>query len=241
MGWFFNRNSKSKNIMTQNVSVKKDDTTLLQEMSDIILVQSQAEHNTKIADENAKGKKQFETIKFGKYNQSNSNVKEDIEWLIINRKNGYIFLLSKYLLDSKKYFENFEPVTWEFSNIRNWLNTEFYNNAFSAIEKERILSSTVDNQPNPKYGTFSGEKTVDKIFLLSFEEAEKYLDYASRQANPTRYFKEKFGNSSSWWLRTAGAREFTAVQVSEDGEIYLGGNGVHNEGYAVRPALWVKL
>lgn len=72
------------------------------------------------------------------------------------------------------------------------------------------------------------------------EEAEKYLDFASRQAEPTRYYKEKYGSLSSWWLRTAGAREFAAVQVSEDGEIHSCGNGVHNEGYAVRPALWVK-
>lgn len=56
--------------MTQNTSVKKDDTTLLQEMTDTILAQSQAEHNANIAEENAKGRKQFETIKFGKYKQT---------------------------------------------------------------------------------------------------------------------------------------------------------------------------
>lgn len=109
----------------------------MKEAAATILKHSAEEHEAKIAEENRRGVKQFETVKFGEYKQNSSDVKEDIEWLIIERKNGYMLLLSKYLLDSKKYYENFEPITWENSDIRNWLNTEFYNSAFSSIEKQK--------------------------------------------------------------------------------------------------------
>lgn len=60
-------------------------------------------------------------------------------------------------------------------SLREWLNEEFYNSAFSNSEKEQILSVTVPADKNPEYDTNSGNDTEDKIFLLSVSEAKKYL------------------------------------------------------------------
>lgn len=74
-----------------------------------------------------------EYIKFGKYEQDNdeSTGKEDIEWLVLDKQDDKILVVSKYALDSKAYNENSEDITWEDCTLRIWLNNDFMDNAFS--------------------------------------------------------------------------------------------------------------
>lgn len=48
---------------------------------------------------------EIDTIKFGKYPQDSRDKddKQDIEWIVLDRKDGKALLLSKYILDCKKY------------------------------------------------------------------------------------------------------------------------------------------
>lgn len=240
MGWIFN---KRKNRSEQFAN--KDIITLQQEFAEKALQQTDEEHERKSAEEKKNRVQQYPSIKFGKYKQNRLGTADEIEWLIIYENDGKKLLLSKYVLDTKRFHDDFENITWENSDIRKWLNNDFVNNAFSVVEMQRIISTELDNNSNSKYGTFSGNKTVDKVFLLSEKEAEKYLDYESRKMLSTEYAENQakesaFGCCSGWWLRTSGAKGFTAVYVSKNGEIYSSGNGVHNDGYTVRPAIWIK-
>lgn len=115
---------------------------------------------------------------FGSYEQDNNptNGKEPIEWIVLDKKtNGDYLLLSRYGLDVKDYHNKLEPVTWEDSSVRKWLNKDFLNTAFTSREQSSINLSLVPAEDNSKYGINAGNDTYDKVFLLSIGEAERYF------------------------------------------------------------------
>ena len=66
---------------------------------------------------------------------------------------------------------------WETSFIRDWLNKDFYESAFSEEEISCIKSIVIKNTPNPVDGLQYNPKennTEDKVYLLSFDELEEY-------------------------------------------------------------------
>ncbi len=185
-------------------------------------------------------------ITFGRYEQDNNinNGPEDIEWQVITIENSRALLLSRYGLDTKPYNEVRTSTTWETSTLRKWLNNDFYNNAFTAAERSKMLYLQIQNKDNPKYGTPGGNDTADHIFLMSVNDVLHYLPDASmRKCEATPYAKahkaEVYSNGNSWWwLRTPGAKE-GAVHIYSDGEIYYEGGYVNNISDVVRPVIWV--
>ncbi len=118
-------------------------------------------------------------ITFGRYEQDNifSNGKEKLEWEVIALSSGKAMIITRYIIDSCRYSDVRESVTWEESLLRKWLNGEFYNNSFSEDEKAYILDSNVINS-NGLYGDVVRENdTVDKVFCLSFAEAKEYYKF----------------------------------------------------------------
>ncbi len=105
-------------------------------------------------------------VAFGAYEQDNntSNGKEDIEWLVLEVKDGKALVISKYALDRKPYNASYTDVTWETCTLRKWLNKEFINAAFSADEKAMIPTVTVPADKNPDYSTNPGNATQDQVF-----------------------------------------------------------------------------
>ena len=58
---------------------------------------------------------------------------------------------------------------WANSSIREWLNNDFYNTAFSSSEKSQI--GTTYNEDKSIYSSqYDSSNTYDKIFLLSYKE-----------------------------------------------------------------------
>ena len=125
----------------------------------------------------------------GSYEQDNnlSNGPEPIEWQVIGSRNGHTLLLSKYALDCMIYNESWADVTWENCELRSWLNNDFYNKAFSASDRKKIVTAHNENPDSYElykpwnhgssvYGAEGGNATDDKVFLLSWTEARDYLD-----------------------------------------------------------------
>ncbi len=207
-----------------------------------------------------------DVVYLGKYEQDNDteNGKEDVEWIVLSKKDGKALLLSKYILMSKEY-EKFkrdkwgnykvEDVTWANSDMREWLNGTFYKKVFSKKESERIITTELSNEDNSKYNTNGGADTKDKMFLLSVGQAKKYFPNDSdRKAKGTKYYKSKLdfsdrvrGRSHNWWLRTPGKYDSYVAAVDKSGEIDKAGysaallslNDAGADG--VRPAMWVKI
>ncbi len=188
-----------------------------------------------------------ECIKFGAYEQDNntSNGKEDVEWLVLEVKDGKALVISKYALDHQQYNTSYTAVTWETCALRKWLNNNFINSAFTADEKAMIPTVTVSADKNPEYSTNPGNATQDQVFLLSITEANKYFSSNSaRQCKPTDYavangvYVNSFDGNCWWWLRSPGHGQNYAAGVLSGGDVDVGGSIVDN-GYAVRPALWI--
>jgi len=139
-----------------------------------------------------------------------------IQWRVLDLEDGKALLLSEYLLEQMSYHNSQARVTWETSDIRYWLNNDFYNR-FTVGERARIA-----------------ETTVGKIFLLSIEEVEQYWG-----ENDARRAYLENGEPWPWWLRSTSYDTFRAMFIW-----YHGGIGyimVTDTYMAIRPAMWVYL
>lgn len=197
--------------------------------------------------ETLKGIKVGNYIKFGEYEQDNNtaNGKEDIEWLVLEVKDGKALVISKYALDCKPYNTISTDVTWETCTLRKWLSNDFLGSAFSAKEKAMIPTVTISADKNPDYSTNPGNATQDQVFLLSITEVNKYFSSDSaRQCKPTKYAVANgaYVNSNCWWwLRSPGDTQNYAAHVSSGGSVLCAGDYVNTGNDAVRPALWIDL
>lgn len=186
---------------------------------------------------------------FGAYEQDNntSNGKEDIEWLVLEVKDGKALVISKYALDCQQYSTSSTAVTWETCTLRKWLNSNFLGSAFTADERTMIPTVTVSADKNPYYSTNPGNATQDQVFLLSITEVNKYfISDSARQCEPTDYAVangacESDSGNCWWWLRSPGDYQINAAYVYIYGDVDDCGDYVLNDFIAVRPALWIDL
>ena len=193
------------------------------------------------------------SITLGNYPQTTAgNDNTPIEWLVLENDGETALLISRYALDSKTYHNTMRgKITWEQCALRNWLNNEFYNRAFSTEEKQCILQSDVSADKNPKNSTNPGNATKDNVFLLSIVEANKYFksddarkcaptDYAIQQgAYASDSYKVEGRRACWWWLRSPGYYSNIAALVLTDGSINYGSVDLSSD--AVRPCVRVRL
>ena len=131
-----------------------------------------------------------DTVKFGNYEQDNNadNGKEEISWKVleVDEDAKTALLLSEDCLDTMCYNidqetqDKAKETTWEDSSVRRWLNQDmpggFYWEAFPKVDQNKIAETKVSADPNGhSEDADPGKETKDKVFLLSEEEAGKYL------------------------------------------------------------------
>lgn len=160
---------------------------------------------------------------------------EPIKWrvLSINEDGTDAFLMADQVIDVAQYFYDiYVETTWEKSSIRQWLNKEFMETAFTADEQAAVETAevtTADNQWSKEPG---GNDTRDKIYLLSIEEmlnpaygfssdpAEgdtrkiSASDYVTKGGSP---YQPPAG-FVSYWLRSPGLEKGCPAQVGDWGE-----------------------
>ena len=200
-----------------------------------------------------KAAKVGEIVCFGSYEQDNNTVngKEDIEWLVLEKKEDRVLAISKYALDSQPFNTSDTKVTWETCSLRRWLNSTFKNAAFNSAEQSSIISATVTTDKNPDWTSSPGNNTTDKVFLLSITEVKKYFFYETRKCQPTKYAIEqgtirnkKNPDEADWWLRTPGYSEGNSnnfTYIDSDGSIKTFGMDANIQSWTVRPAMWIKI
>ena len=189
-----------------------------------------------------------DTVTYGTYEQDGDydNGKEAIEWIVLDKQDGKLLLVSRYALEGTSYnYDVYGPMTWEKCSLRKWLNTGFMKEAFTQKEIKHIPTMRVSADKNPEYDTDPGNDTEDQVFLLSISEAEKYFKTGDeRRCKPTEYARIMGAYNHDgycfWWLRSPGDSGVSATEVEGDGSVdYYGGHV--GSSYAVRPALWVDL
>ena len=182
-----------------------------------------------------------DTVVFGSYELDGTmlNGREDFEWLVLDKQDNRLLLLSKYALTNSFWHSKNIDITWEGSYLRSWLNGGGFFTSFTDEEADLILTTRVKASRNLAYSTDPGNDTEDKLFLLSCTEVDMYLKGFFRQCED--YAGQ---NTCAWWLRTPGDHSNYAAYVDTDGNINYGGELVYregSEGLAIRPALWVEI
>ena len=193
-------------------------------------------------------------LDFGNYEQDGdlANGFEPITWQVLDIQDNCALLVSQYALDSMPY----DGYYWENCSLREWLNNRFYLFAFSKAEQQAILKTEVDNSKaqQGKMGTIdvagnsftnSGPNTLDKVFLLSYVQANQYFPSADELiCMPTDFavaqgaVKDVDRGSCQWWLRTRESNTNAGI-VTTAGGIHSKQNMM--KGMAVRPCIWVDL
>ena len=199
-----------------------------------------------------------------KYTKSHNDwyVFEPIKWRVLQKDSQQAFLLSEYILEAKRFDE--DSNNYEKSEIRKWLNDEFYNVAFTKEERERILPTEIDNsaasanihknsaQWNGGENIYACDNTIDKVFLVSEKEItnEGYgfsadctnYDIARlKKTTPYAQSLKLYSGRDWWWLRSPNYIIFGFEQV-----VYINGRAdrstrVDTVHCGVVPAIKIKL
>ena len=129
---------------------------------------------------------------------------ELLTWRVLDPSEGYV--MCNQIIDSQAYqnfiysngsqFYNSKGCAnyasdWVTSSLRQWLNSSFYNTAFSAEEKEQIGTSHLENKSTYS-STYDSADTYDKIFPISYYDViNSAYDFNSsnRQMKGTDYAK----------------------------------------------------
>lgn len=198
-----------------------------------------------ISKDNNDNKKANE-ITFGKY-YNDTNELEDIEWIILEENEESMLLITKYAINSVPYNNSLKETTWDNSDIRTWLNEEFYNMAFTDAEKNAIISTNNKAQINPNHkDTPIGKDTKDNVFLLSYDEIVYYFpNKENRLLTPTNYaimqgcYTNSDGNVA-WWTRSVGISETSPEYLASAGDFGNREHQVNENIIGTRPAVWIK-
>ena len=188
-------------------------------------------------------------------------------WIVLEATRNTKLIVSEYALESRAYHSEEVDITWADSDIRRWLNDEFYNR-FTEEERSQIAETRLTNSDNPWFYGLGGQDTIDKIFLLSLEEVLIHFGNI-RQIPPSGLTGEdqfgifgQFDDSlattdldgafSWWWLRSPGVVDsfamivvdkLTAAGVDElpVAGVSVSGSPVDSNMFGVRPAMWINL
>lgn len=179
------------------------------------------------------------TVEFGRYFITDEKERAEILWRVLSVEYDRAFLTTENCIEIKSYHSENAATDWEHSQLREWLNHEFLNIAFNGAEQKTIPVTVNENN--------TGNRTSDRVFLLSIHEAGKFFrQNMDRKCDITPYVKLKANGdysedlSGEWWLRSAGMSKDQVAYVACNGEIRDKGCTVRAE-VSVRPALWVKL
>lgn len=197
---------------------------------------------------------------------------EPIKWNILHDENDQLLLLSSTLLDAHHYFNNYEnrveneqviyANNYEHSDIRKWLNIDFFNTAF-VFNNQYIEEQIIDNQlssdtlDNP----YLCNNTNDKVFLPSYQDCfnSTYgFDINEEAASTTRACQTtdyarcsgawintgnknaSLVNNGTYWTRSPSSEYYyCAWNVNSSG--FVNNYAIDGESHCVRPCISISL
>lgn len=219
-------------------------------------------------------------VQMGTYEQDGDAETEDpICWDVLDKDGDAVLLISYDVIAYQRFSDSRKCVIWEDSEIRTWLNQEFYAEAFDETEQASIRETTLENPSTVGFAAHvdpSGDvqvresrpDTKDKIFLLSWKEAEQYYGNRLTDASvlgrrPSRAVLQKRKaiftdliieelpamypysrhlpdgtERLPWMLRSTGMKDYTILVIGYEGKWDQDYPDSYN---GVRPAMWVNV
>ena len=198
---------------------------------------------------------------------------EPIVWNVLSNTNGEYYIVSSVLLDTYCYCNSTSTRTidgqtvyinnYKYSDIRTWLNEDFYNSAFT-LGNKYIQTTTVDNSAsttNKASNKYACDDTEDKVFLPSYQDfinssygfsTSWYETDARRYCKTTDWARargacyydstnlSRIYNGCNWIRSPYSDSAYCAWYVDNDGTLY-GDSLVYFTGGSVRPGLTIKI
>lgn len=173
-------------------------------------------------------------VLFGSYEQDNDieNGAEPIAWQVLEISDGLALLVSVDILDAKAYDTEPAIISWKDCSLREWLNSEFYQTAFSKEERLQIRGHCL----------FEGwNLVVDKVFIMGNDDIIKYLESGSLgygsarisdehgrlRAVPTVYAQAEgcsfVEGYTDWWMRSDAVVDHMLFYINTKGRTYNNG------------------
>ena len=219
-------------------------------------------------------------VQMGTYEQDGDAETEDpICWDVLDKDGDAVLLISHDVIAYQRFSDSRKCVIWEDSEIRTWLNQEFYAEAFDEEEQASIRETTLENLSTVGFAAHvdpsgnvqvreSRPDTKDKIFLLSWKEAEQYYGNRLTDASilgrrPSRAVLEKreaiftdliieelpamypysrhLADGTErlpWMLRSTGMKDYNILVIGYEGKWDQDYPDSYN---GVRPAMWVNV
>lgn len=189
---------------------------------------------------------------------------EPIKWQVLFENDAYEVLMAERPLDAMPFKTDRLPTrddivtapanSWEYSNVRKWLNHRFLFDAFTSAEIEMIAHAEIPNGKGSWYhSTSEAHDTVDQVFLVSHAEIYAYAEAVGTKdfgcGRPTDYARARgaYASTSSshdgcgdWWTRSPGNEPDSAENVDRRGCIPGASpfcNYVDDTAASVRPML----
>lgn len=162
-------------------------------------------------------------VEFGVYNG------KPIRWIVKDELARNRLLIAEQAIDCIPWHKMRDYTYWANCSLRHWLNKEFLEQSFSLKERMTILLTPCVNA-DARWSVENGPATKDKVFVLSYDEAEHYF--------PT---PESRATGEWWWLRGHGDGLLSIRAVYTDGTFYPAGVNKNSDEVGVRPAMWIRL
>ncbi|MCR4898733.1 MAG: SHOCT domain-containing protein [Acholeplasmatales bacterium] len=150
----------------------------------------------------------YDSIKWDVFKNYSGNNSLIVARLILDAQDIYPSdLTSNYYHNGGYGYSN----NYELSNIRKWLNNDFYNVAFNSNEKKLIQTCTVNNSPSTTADAsniYACNNTTDNVFFLSYSEITTYYTTDTMCTTATDYAKcqgimvDPDNGNSNWWGRS---------------------------------------
>lgn len=122
-------------------------------------------------------------ITYGNYNGNS------LDWIILDEKDGNYLVQAAHSVATRSFIDDSNwnygeddwesTVSWENSDLRTWLNEDFYEEAFTSAQRRAIEASV------------PGSDAEDTIYLLSLEELDSYYDEYNTEVG---YPLDDYGN-----------------------------------------------
>lgn len=180
---------------------------------------------------------------FGRFPEKEDYLMAPLKWKVLAIEGDCALMITLSSIISLRN-ELRQTGIWKDAPARVLLNDAFFDSAFTDIEKRQIIMAVNANPKNKAQHVDGGPDTEDRVFLLSIDEVEKYMNSEeSRTADATEYAHKQHPTKRDvgfWQLRTPGKDGWGSVAVSSSFGDYCAMTGNH-VGYSyLRPAIWIK-
>lgn len=203
---------------------------------------------------------------------------EPIVWCVLDPDPSKALLMTEQLLDSQpfendyynerndKYYgdanHEYYASDWAYSSLRDWLNVDFHDTAFTSSAEKNCIRKTPLTTPLIGSAVQQNEMTVDKVFILSSDDVlnESYgfsssiysdeqnkrvafgTDYAKCQGLWVDDSIRAYSSGVSYWLLRTPCDSDGICYVAGSGDVNNGNYNYHDTGdtyFGVRVALTI--